>query len=277
MAKVDHVLYDNEVLESKLNDLLETRLNAMNLMTVDNSLAVNPGLKKVINRYAYEGQMERLAMGEGNTTSGKVTFEAEEYKVLVAQQRFQYQDEQAMQDPMVVEVGMKGMAAQIIKDLNDQFFKEVDKAQIQIESAGTNIGYADVVDAIAEMAGIEHGSLAGEDEANLFVLAGPGVKAALRKDPDFIASRQGEILYQGQIGSICGVPIIISRSVANDVAYVMTKEAVTCFVKKDSEVEQERDANTRTNLVYGRRVYVVALTDATKLVKIWKKGTKPGL
>ena len=53
----------------------------------------------------------------------------------------------------------------------------------------------------------------------------------------------------------------------------MTKEAITCFIKKDSEVEQERNANTRTNWIYGRRVYVVALTDATKIAKIVKKET----
>ena len=105
VTPASHVLYDNEVLESKLDDLLETKLNAINLMTVDNTLAQAPGMKKVVNKYTYEGQMERLAAGKGNTTSGIVSFEAEEYPVAVAQQRFQYQDEQVMQDPMVLEVG----------------------------------------------------------------------------------------------------------------------------------------------------------------------------
>ena len=265
------VLYDNEVLESKLNDLLETKLNAAALMTIDNSLQAHAGMKKVVNRYSYEGQIERLEAGKGNTTSGIVSFEKDEYEVKVAQQRFQYQDEQALTDPMVVEVAMKGMAAQIIKDLNDQFFAEADKAQIKLTSAGANIAYVDVVDALAEMAGLEKGSLGGEDEAGVFMLIAPDVKAGLRKDPDFVAARQGEILFQGHSGSIAGIPIIVSRSVAAGTAYVMTKEAITCFIKKDSEIEQERNANTRTNWVYGRRVYVVALTDATKLVKIVKK------
>lgn len=263
-----HKPYDNVVLESKLDDLLETKLNAINLMTVDNTLAQAPGMKKVVNRYTYEGQMERLEAGKGNTTSGIVSFEAEEYPVAVAQQRFQYQDEQVMQDPMVLEVGLKGMAAQIVNDLNTQFFAEAAKANIELTSAGAQIAYADVVDAIAELQGA---SVANEDEAGLFLLIAPDVKAGIRKDSDFVHAHQGEILFDGQIGSIAGMPVIVSRKVPAGTAYVMTKEAITCFIKKDSEVEQERNANTRTNWIYGRRVYVVALTDATKIAKIVKK------
>ena len=268
VTPASHVLYDNEVLESKLDDLLETKLNAINLMTVDNTLAQAPGMKKVVNKYTYEGQMERLAAGKGNETSGIVSFEAEEYPVAVAQQRFQYQDEQVMQDPMVLEVGLKGMAAQIVNDLNTQFFTEAAKANIEVTSAGAQIAYADVVDAIAELQGA---SVANEDEAGLFLLIAPDVKAGIRKDSDFIHAHQGEILFDGQIGSIAGMPVIVSRKVPAGTAYVMTKEAITCFIKKDSEVEQERNANTRTNWIYGRRVYVVALTDATKIAKITKK------
>jgi hypothetical protein len=54
-------------------------------------------------------------------------------------------------------------------------------------------------------------------------------------------------------------------------AYLLTKEAVTLFVKQESEVEQERQANIRRNDVYLRKVNLCALTDATKLVKITKK------
>jgi len=44
------------------------------------------------------------------------------------------------------------------------------------------------------------------------------------------------------------------------------------FIKKDTEVETERDANIRNNIVYMRKVALVALTDANKIVKItWNK------
>ena len=73
---------------------------------------------------------------------------------------------------------------------------------------------------------------------------------------------------------VCGVPVIVSKAVPAGTAYLGTKEAVTCFVKKGSEIEQERDANTRKNDVYARKVMVIALTDATKMIKL-TSGAKP--
>ena len=110
-----------------------------------------------------------------------------------------------------------------------------------------------------------------EDEAGLFLIIGTGLKAEIRKDTDFKASRLGEILYNGQIGDICGVPVVVSKLCPADTAYLATKEAVTCFVKKDSEVEQARDAETRTNTVIMRKVNLIALTDETKVVKLTKQ------
>ena len=48
----------------------------------------------------------------------------------------------------------------------------------------------------------------------------------------------------------------------------MTNEAVTLFMKKDVEVEQDRNADKRLNSIYLRDCYVCALTDATKACKI---------
>ena len=283
-SDANHMVFDNEVLESKLDDLLETRLNAINLMTVDNSLVAAPGARKVVNVYRYEGNMDEVAMGAGNEDTGKVTFEAKEYPVAVYQQSFSYFDEQAMVDPMVVEVGLKGMAATMIKDLNGKFFEaiavpregeegaeEARAGRLVLPVASATLKYEHVVDAIASMADVDNnkGSLAGEDDLpGLFLLISPEQKADLRKDKDFIASRQGEILYNGQIGTICGMPIVVSRSVKAGEAYVMNREAVTLFVKKASEVEQDRNPNIRQNTIYGRRVCLVALTDATKIVEL---------
>jgi hypothetical protein len=72
----------------------------------------------------------------------------------------------------------------------------------------------------------------------------------------------------GYIGHVCGVPVIVSKAVEDGKAYLASKDAVTCFVKKGSEVEQEREANTRKNTVYARKVMLVALTNADKVVKL---------
>jgi hypothetical protein len=45
-----------------------------------------------------------------------------------------------------------------------------------------------------------------------------------------------------------------------------TRDAVTIFVKKGVEVENERDANTRRNDLYIRKVALVALTNEDKCI-----------
>lgn len=107
-----------------------------------------------------------------------------------------------------------------------------------------------------------------EDESGLMLLIGPDLKAQIRKDPDFKAKELGKVIADGAIGTLSGVPVIVSKRVPEATAYLFTKEAITYFTKKQSEIEQERDADTRTNSIYMRRVGIVALTDATKIVKI---------
>ena len=78
----------------------------------------------------------------------------------------------------------------------------------------------------------------------------------------------GEVVYNGQIGTVAGIPVVVSKKVPANTAFIATAEAVKCFMKKEVEVEQERDANTRKNSVYLRTYYITALVDATKACKI---------
>ena len=56
-----HTLYENKVLENKITDLVNTKLETRSLMTMDYSLAESAGLKKVVNKYTYTGKVEKLA------------------------------------------------------------------------------------------------------------------------------------------------------------------------------------------------------------------------
>ena len=259
MAWNDNVVYDNFVLENKFKDILETKLDAIKFMTVDTDLQGVEGMKKTINTYSYEGAVQAVEEGATNTERGKVTFIGKDYNVKVKQQVFDYTDEQAMKDKNVVEVGVKGSAIEMVNDLNNDFFTEIAKTTTLHSHSGA-LSYDVIVDAIEKMN--------IEDETGLFLLIGNDLKAQIRKDADFKASRLGEILYHGQIGDICGVPVAVSKKVPKNTAYLATKEAVTCFVKKQNEVEQDRDKEKRINTVITRKVALVALTDATKAVKI---------
>lgn len=253
-----NTVYANSVLEAKAKDLLLTSINTRSFMKVDTSLTQNAGMKKTINTYTYSGEAEEVANGEGNKTGGSITFVPNEYEVKVVQQKFSYTDEEYMKDPSIVDNMLKGANQVMVNKMTSYFVDEVKKASLSVTAA--TFGYDAIVDGISE--------LNIEDESKLFTLYPNAWKKELRKDEDYKAARMGEVVYNGQTGTVAGIPTIPSKAV--DAGYVMENEAVTLFLKKDVEVEQERNADTRTNTVFLRAVYLVALTDATKIAKIAK-------
>ena len=253
-----HKVYENIVLSNKVNDILTTQVDLNSYMTIDTSLTENAGMKKVVNTYTASGEVEELAMGQGNSTAIEVSFTPTEYDVKTYQGKFAFYDEQEMTDPMVVEVGLDGSAKTMINTFTEKAIAEFEKATLEVPTASWS--FNTVVDAIAKM------NLESED--GLFLLISPADQAAVRKAlKDDLKYSEG-FVRTGYIGSVCGVPVIVSKAVPANKGYLATKEAVSVFIKKDTETEYERDADTRKNSYWIRKVAVVALTDATKVVKI---------
>lgn len=252
-----NTVFNNKIIEAKAKDLLTTAVNTRSLMTVDNTLAQEAGMTKTINVYTYTGTAEEVAAGQGNTNRGAIAYQGKDYTVKMVQQAFDYADEDFMKDNTIVDNMLKGANQVMVNKMTADFTAELAKATIA--HTFTTFGYEAIVDGIAK--------LNVEDESKLFVVIPTAWKADLRKDEDYKAARMGEVVYNGQVGTICGIPVIATNAL-EDAAYVMTAEAVKLFMKKDVEVEQDRDADTRTNSVYLRSAYIVALADATKICKL---------
>lgn len=262
-----HTIYDNIVLGNKFTDILTTKVDLSSYMTVDTSMTEEAGMKKKINTYKASGEVEDVAMGVGNTKDINVSFESKTYEVKVTQGRFQYYDEQEMTDPLVVEVGLDGLAKTMINDFTSKAIAEYNKGtQIVTYNHGGQIGFSTVVDAIA-MLNRE------EDTEGLTLLISPAQVAEFRNNfVDYLKYTEG-FVRSGYIGTVCGVPVVVSKAVPSKTAYLVHKEAVTLFIKKDTEIEQDRDANLRNNIIYARKAAVVALTYDTKLVVIKEAAT----
>lgn len=253
-------LYDNFVLENKMTDLVNTNLDTNALFTTDTSLTTEAGLKKIISKYVYSGKVEKLAKGAKNTTKGGVTLVPTEYVVERYQQTFGYNDMDIMQDPYVLDVMTTGAAQLMANDIKEQYFAEL--AKITNSFTYTTFNYDAVVDALAK--------IGREVESDLFIIVGLDLKAVIRKDGDYKASRQGEILYTGQFGEISGVPVLFSKLVPKDTAYITAKDQVKLFVKKSGSIEQDRDIETKDNIVVYERHGLMALVDETKSIKMTK-------
>lgn len=252
-----NTVFENKVISAKATDLLTTSVNARSLMTIDNTLAETEGMTRTINVYTYTGKVEKLADGAKNSTRGAIAYTGVDYKVQRAQQVFDYSDSDYMKDNGIVDMALDGANALMANEMTADFYAECDKAEL--EHTAASFGYEAIVDAIAK--------LNIEDESKLFVVIPNSWKADIRKDEDYKNARMGEVVYNGQVGTIAGIPVIATNALV-DKAYVMTNEAVHLFMKKDVEVEQDRDVETKTNTVVLATYYICALRNNNKICRI---------
>ena len=252
-----NTVFSNKVIEAKATDLLTTSVNTRNLMTVDNSLAETSGMTKTINVYTYTGTAEELAAGAKNTNRGAITYKGTDYTVKRVQQVFDYTDDDFYKDGTIVDNMLKGANQVMVNKMTDDFIGECAKATTKHTAEA--FGYDTIVDAISK--------LNIEDESNLIVLIPNSWKAEMRKDDNYVAARMGEVVYNGQVGAVCGLPVVATNALT-DKAYILTKEAVKLFMKKDVEVEQDRDKEAKTNTIILSTYYICALADATKICEI---------
>lgn len=255
-----NTIYDNFVLANEIEDQYKSHLDLMRFCTIDNSLVGEPGMTKKIHVYRATDGTEKLAMGAGNTKSIEVTYTPEEYKILMAQNRFQYFDEEAMTDPLAITTGIRHMATDMFNTVNADIFAEFNKATLAHTASAPDFGC--FVDAAALL------NVENLEGLELFAFVNPADMAKVRK------ALKDELKYveafarQGYIGTVAGWNLYTKKDSVEGTIVGGTREAVTLFNKPGVNVEQERDGNIRQNTIYGRKYYLAALTDATKAVKI---------
>lgn len=248
--------FDNVIVATKLENQLITALDMNSYITTDYSLQATPGMKIEIHTYHGTGDVEDLSMTEGNTGDIGANYTSEEYEVTTTQGRVPYYDEQQMNDPTAVDKAIAHLSTQLTNDLTTKIVKELAK--------GTNVksgfgwDFAGVVEAIA--------SMPGENNDGLFMLINKKDYAKFQKNLKDTLQYVEAYARTGYVGSVAGVPCVLTDAVEEGTAYIAGRDAVTAFVKKGVEVEQERDPNTRKTTIYGRKVMVVALTNDDRVV-----------
>ena len=257
-----HQTYDNKVIAVELEDQYNSRLDLARFCTVDNSLVGVAGDKKQIRVYSATNATEKLAMGDGNTKNIEVTYAEKEYEILLAQNRFPYYDEELMKDPKVIDTGLAHMATDMYNTVQADIYAEFAKATQEVPNA--TFAFGDFVDAAA--------LLNSENVENLeiFAFVSPADMAAIRKALKDDLKYVEAYVRSGYVGTVAGINLYTKKDATKGTIYGGTREAVTLFNKKGTEVEQERDANTRLNEIYSRKYYLAAMTDATKCFKIVK-------
>lgn len=259
-----HTIYDNFFLSNEVEDQFNSHLDLQSFCTIDRTLEGTAGMLRKINVYRATNGTEKLAMGAGNTKSIEVSYTPEEYRILLAQNRFQYFDEQAMTDPNLVPVGVRHMGTDMFNTVNADIFAEFRKATLT--SSASAFDFAAFVDAQALL------NLENLEGVSIFGFVCPAdmakIRKALKEDLKYVEG----FSRSGYVGTVGGVNLYTKKDATAGEIIMATKEAVTLFVKKGTEVEQPprsaADANIRQNTILSRKYYLAALTDATKAVKI---------
>ena len=262
-----NTLYDNFFLANEVEDQFNSHLDLMQFCTVDTTLEGVAGMKKVINVYNATDGTEKLTLGQGNSKSIEVGLTQKEYEILLAQNRFDYFDEEAMKDPNAILVGMKHAGTDMFNTVNKDIFAAFKTTSNNLSVSAFN--FDAFVDAQAML------NVEGIEQLNSFAFCSNNDMAAIRKALKDSLQYVESFARNGYVGTCGGTNLYIKKDATPGEIIVGTREAVTCFVKKGTEVEvvernnrSETAANIRKNSIFTRKYYLAALTDETKAIKM---------
>lgn len=123
-----------------------------------------------------------------------------------------------------------------------------------------------------------------EENSEKVMFVHPKQVTQLRLDPNFISKDKynGNVMVNGEIGMIGNARIVASKRVqkdetttyylnpivklSNDTETEEDSPALTVFLKRETNIEVDRQSKKRQTEITGDRMYVVALTNETKVV-----------
>lgn len=255
-----NTVYDNFFLSNEIEDQFQSHLDLQQFCTIDSTLTGVAGMLRKVHKYKATDGTEKLTMGVGNTKTIEAGYTEKEYRILMAQNRFQYYDEEAMTDPMVITTGTRHAGTDMFNTVNADIFAAFNEATLTVVT--TALGFDAFVDGAAML------NLENLEGVSIFGFVNPADMAKLRKAlKDDLKYVEG-FAKQGYVGTVGGINIYTKKNAETGKVVIATKEAVTLFNKKGTEVEQEREGNIRRNTVYSRKYYLAAMTNEAKAVKI---------
>lgn len=264
-------LINPQVMADMVSAKLEKNLVLTGLYKVDTTLTGKAGNTITVPTYDYIGAATDLAENaEGTIVAMSAT--EKEYTVKKAAKFITLTDEALLSgygDP-------RGEAA---RQLRMSIQDKIDNDGVALLEAidGTNTGKGMVYDGSTSTldynAVVEALDLLNleEESADLYlVVSRDGIKQ-LRKDSKFVEKDDGKILGTGVVGTVAGCKVKISKKITNGRAYVMGKGALTAFIKRNVNVETQREIMYKRTIISADEHYTVAIEDYSKIAVIKHK------
>ena len=263
MTKLENVI-KKEILADYIDAKLVDKIQLSPLMVVDRTLENAAGDTVSFPQFAYIGDADEMVEGTALDTA---VLSATETKVTVKQVG------------KAVEVSDKAMLAahgDIVGESVDQIItaiaSKIEKdAFTELEKATLTHAHTGVVDAgVVCDAQVKFGEDLDEE---IYVFMNPKHVAAVRKDANFVANQVAyspETISLGSkyLGQVYGCQVVSSNRVPENTMYLVKKDALGLVLKRNAEVETERDILKKSTVVAGDQHYAVYLRNQAKVVKV---------
>jgi len=273
MTKIENLI-DPEVMAPMISAKISSAIVATPFAKVDTTLEGQPGDTITLPKYEYIGAATDLAEGE-TADKTKLTTTKASYKVKKAVKQVELSDEAVLSgygNP-VGETNSQ-LAKAIADKVDNDVFDALKGAQLTYTAVG-DISYNNVVNAID--------ALNEEENVEKVMFIHPKQVSTLRKDSNFISNDKynNNVIMKGEIGIIANTRIVPSKKAVNDAKTLFLNpivelkpqsqtgdetSAVTIFMKRNVNLETQRELSNYTTLIGADEHYVVALTDESKVV-----------
>lgn len=263
-----------DVMADMISAKIENKIVVTPFAKVDDTLVGVPGDTITVPQYAYIGDAEFV--GEGETAQTQtLTATSTTATIKKAMKAVELTDE-------VVLAGYGNPVGEANTQIAKAIASKVDADAMEallsaslVYEADSTINYNDIVDAVDLF----------EEELNSekVMFVHPKQMTQLRKNELFISADKYncETVLYGEVGMIANIHIVMSKKVKLDSdtncyinPIIKLQEdsdgddapALTIYLKRDTNVETERNTLSRTTAISADKFYTVALSNASKVV-----------
>lgn len=276
VTKIENLI-DAEVMADAISGKIGSKIVVTPFAKVDTTLeGANAGDTITVPQFSYIGDAEDIAEGVECGTV-QLTATTTTATVKKAMKAVSLTDEAVLSgygDPVGETNAQlaKAIAAKVDTDAMDA----LQTAQLTYDGSASKISYAGIVDAVDVFA--------EEFNSDKVIFVHPSQVGALRKDTDFLAADKlaESVRVTGAIGKICNCEVVPSRKVPlteggdgyicpivklnEDTETEDDTPALTIYMKRDVNLETERQTLSRTTDISVDEIYTVALSNASKVV-----------
>lgn len=266
-------LINPQVMGDMISAKLPKKLVVAKIAKVDTTLQGVPGSTITVPKYGYIGDAEDVAEGVA-VTSVQLSTTTTNATIKKAVKSVDLTDESVLSGYGNPVAETNNQLAKSIASKVDGDCLEALKGATFTHNAEGAISYDGIVEAIDLF----------DEEINTekVMFVNPKQVTTLRKDPDFISADKysGDVMMTGEIGKIANTRIVATKKIElEDGVYACpivkleqdneTEDevpALTIYLKRDVEVEDERDSKAGITSITANEHYVAVLSNDSKVV-----------